>query len=162
MWWHGYIRDGGYTYWRFLGSFILLTTSRSDTYWRHTFRSFICWPTCGCTCWWTTYWLTTCYGGATLACRNNQILGASSMPTHQSSKGSTQFSGGVELRRCFSNEGGFEMILSIRKDTIGFKNSTFDVGQSNNGGSKVDQCWFGAMHVANFDIDGWVRKNSGG
>ncbi len=62
------------------------------------------------------------------------------MPTHQSSKGSTQFSGGVELRRCFSNEGGFEMILSIRKDTIGFKNSTFDVGQSNNGGSKVDQC----------------------
>jgi len=62
------------------------------------------------------------------------------MPTHQSSKGFTQCSGGVELRRCFSNEGGFKMILSIRKDTIGFRNSTFDVGQNCCGGYKVDQC----------------------
>jgi hypothetical protein len=29
-----------------------------------------------------TYWPTTCYGGATLACHNSQIPKASSTPTH--------------------------------------------------------------------------------
>jgi hypothetical protein len=39
---------------------------------------------------------------------------------------------------CFSNEGGFETILSTLEDIIGFRSLTFNVGQNNNGGSRVD------------------------
>jgi hypothetical protein len=49
-------------------------------------------------------------------------------------------SGGVESRRCFPHEGGFGIIFPTPKDIIRFKSLTFDVGQSNNGGSKVDRC----------------------
>jgi hypothetical protein len=54
--------------------------------------------------------------------------------------GSIWCSGGVELARYFSDEGGFRKILSTAKDIIGFMSSTFDVGQSSSGRSKVDQC----------------------
>jgi len=54
--------------------------------------------------------------------------------------GFTWCNGGVELGRRFLNERGFKMILPTPKYIIGFKNSTFDVGQSSSGGSKVYQC----------------------
>jgi hypothetical protein len=60
------------------------------------------------------------------------------MPTHYSNRGSTQRSGGAKLGRCFSNEGGFETILSTLKDITRFKSLTFDVGQSSSGRFKVD------------------------
>jgi len=53
------------------------------------------------------------------------------------------------------------MILLTPQNTIKFKNSTFDVGQSNNGGFRVDRCQFGAMLVPNFDIDGRVKESLG-
>jgi hypothetical protein len=54
--------------------------------------------------------------------------------------GSIWCSGGVELGRYFSYEGGFRKILSTPKYIIGFRSSTFDVGQNSSGGSKVDRC----------------------
>jgi hypothetical protein len=36
--------------------------------------------------------------------------------------------------------GGFGMILLTPKDTTRFRSSTFDVGQSSNGGFKIDRC----------------------
>jgi hypothetical protein len=62
------------------------------------------------------------------------------MPTHQSTKGFTRCSGVAKLGRCFSYEGGFETILLTLEDTTKFMSSTFDVGQSNNGRSRVDRC----------------------
>jgi hypothetical protein len=46
----------------------------------------------------------------------------------------------VKSGRRFSNEGGFKMILSTLEDFIGFRSSTFDVGQNNNEGFRVDRC----------------------
>jgi len=46
--------------------------------------------------------------------------------------------GGAKLRRCFVDEGGFEIILLTLEDIFGFRSSTFDVGQISNGGSEVD------------------------
>jgi hypothetical protein len=53
------------------------------------------------------------------------------------------------------------MILPTLEDTIRFRGSTFDVGHNNSGGSRVDQCRFGAMFVPNFVIYGQVRESSG-
>jgi len=60
------------------------------------------------------------------------------MPTHQSSRVSTWCNGGAESRRHFLDEGGFMIILLTLENIIGFKSSTFDVGQSNSRRSKVD------------------------
>jgi hypothetical protein len=44
----------------------------------------------------------------------------------------------VELGKCFLDEGGFKTILPTLEDVLGFMSSTFDVGQSNSGGCRVD------------------------
>jgi hypothetical protein len=61
------------------------------------------------------------------------------MPTHHLRRGYIRCSGGAELKRCFSDEGRFGTILLTPEDIIGFRSSTFNVGQNNNGGTRVDR-----------------------
>jgi hypothetical protein len=42
------------------------------------------------------------------------------------------------IKKVFYKQGGFGMMLPTLEDIIGFRNSTFDVVQNNNGGSRVD------------------------
>jgi len=51
---------------------------------------------------------------------------------------STKCNGGVESRRCVLDKGGFRTIFPTLEDIIRLKSPTFDVGQNNNGRSKVD------------------------
>jgi hypothetical protein len=50
------------------------------------------------------------------------------------------------------------MTLLTPKDFVGFKCSTFDVGQNSNGRFRFNQCQFGTMPIPKFDVNGGLKR----